>query len=57
MKLDDLLTILNSANNDIQISVELSDSKLPFHDIIITKSNKKYLLKTNQFKTLCFLPF
>ena len=36
MKLNDLLTILNSVNNDIQFSVELSDNKLPFLGIIIT---------------------
>ena len=36
IKLNDLLTILNSVNNDIQFSVELSDNKLPFLGIIIT---------------------
>ena len=41
IKPDDLLTILNSINNDIQFSVELSDNKLPFLDILITKSSKK----------------
>ena len=28
-------------NNDIQFSIELSDNKLPFLDILITKSDKK----------------
>ena len=41
IKPDDLLTILNSANNDIQFSMELNDSKLPFLDILIKKSGKK----------------
>ena len=41
-KLDDLLTILNSVNNDIQFSMELNDSKLPFLDILIIKSGKKF---------------
>ena len=35
IKPDDLLTILNSVNN------EINDSKLPFLDILITKSAKK----------------
>ena len=43
IKLDDLLTILNSVNNDIQFSMELNDNKLPFLDILITKSGKKNL--------------
>ena len=42
IKPDDLLTILNSVNNDIQFSMELNDSKLPFLDILITKSGKKF---------------
>ena len=37
IKPDDLLTILNSVNNDIQYSMELSDNELPFLDILITK--------------------
>ena len=41
IKPDDLLTILNSVKNDIQFSVELNDNKLPFLDILITKSGKK----------------
>ena len=41
IKPDDLLTILNSVNNEIQYSVELNDNKLPFLDIVITKSGKK----------------
>ena len=41
IKPNDLLKILNSVNNDIQFSMELNDSKLPFLDILITKSGKK----------------
>ena len=41
IKSDDLLTILNSVNSDIQFSTELNDNKLPFLDILITKSGKK----------------
>ena len=41
IKTDDLLTILNSVNNDIQFSMELNDSQFPFLDILITKSDKK----------------
>ena len=41
-KPNDLLTILNSVNNDIQFSMELNDSKLPFLDILIIKSGKKF---------------
>ena len=41
IKPDDLLTILNSVNSDIQFSTELNDNKLPFLDILITKSGKK----------------
>ena len=37
MKPDDLLTILNFVNNDIQFSMELNDNKLPFLHIFITK--------------------
>ena len=44
IKLDDLSTILNSVNNDIQFLMELSDNKLSFLDILITKSNKKNLM-------------
>ena len=45
IKPDDLLTILNSVNNDIEFSVELNDNKLPFLDILITKSGKKNWMK------------
>ena len=41
IKPDDLLTILNSVNSDIQFSTELNDNKLSFLDILITKSGKK----------------
>ena len=41
IKLDDLLTVLNSVNNDIQFSMELNDKKLLFLDILITKSGKR----------------
>ena len=41
IKPDDLLTILNSVNNDIQFSMELNDNKLPFLEILITKLGKK----------------
>ena len=40
IKLDDLLTILNSVDNDIQFSMELTDNELHFLDILITKSGK-----------------
>ena len=39
IKPDDLLTILNSVNNDIQFSMELNDNKIPFLDILIPKSS------------------
>ena len=41
IKPDHLMTIINSANNDIQFSMELNDSKLSFLDILITNSGKK----------------
>ena len=41
IKPDDLLTVLNSVNNDIQFSMELNDKKLLFLDILITKSGKR----------------
>ena len=41
IKPDDLLTILNYVNNDIQFSMELNDNKLPFLDILITSQVKK----------------
>ena len=37
IKLDELLRILNSVNNDIQFSMELIENKLLF---LITKSSK-----------------
>ena len=45
IKPDDLLTVLNSVNNDIQFSMELNDNKLVFLDILITKSGKKFWMK------------
>ena len=36
-----LLTILNSVNNEIQFSIELSDNELSFLDILERKSGKK----------------
>ena len=61
IKSDDLLTVLNSVENDTQSTMELNENKLPFLDILITKSGKKnsdeYLFKTNRFKTLCLLSF
>ena len=41
IKPDDLSTILNFVNNDIQFSMELNDNKLPFLDILTTISGKK----------------
>ena len=38
--LDELLAILISVNNDIQFSMKLNDNKLPFLDILTTKSGK-----------------
>ena len=60
IKPDDLLTILDSVNNDIQFSMELNDNKLLFLDILITKSGKKvwmniYLKSTDSKR--CFLFF
>ena len=40
VKLNDLLTILNSINDDIQYSIGLIDKKLPFLETLITKSGK-----------------
>ena len=42
IKPHDLLTILNAVNSDIQFSMELNDNNLPFLDILITKSGKKF---------------
>ena len=51
---DDLLTLFNSINNNIQFSIELSHSKLPYLDILITKSDKQMWIniysKTNSLK-------
>ena len=41
IKLNYLLTMLNLVYNNIQYSMELSDNKLPFLEIVITKSGKK----------------
>ena len=41
INLDGLLTLLNSINNNTQFSKEMSDKKLPFLDILITKSDKQ----------------
>ena len=41
IKPDDLLTILNSVNNNIQFSMELNDNKLSFLDIFKTKPGNK----------------
>ena len=40
-KLDDLATTLNSVNNDIHLSIELSENRLLFLDILIINSGKK----------------
>ena len=40
IKPDDLLTILNSVNNDIEFSMKLNYNKLPFLEILIIKSDK-----------------
>ena len=45
IKPDGLLTVLNFVNNGIELSVELSDNKLPFRDILMTKSGKKFWMK------------
>ena len=41
IKPHNMLTILNSVNNDLQFSMELNDNELPFLDILITKPAKK----------------
>ena len=60
-KPNELLTILNFINNDIQFSMKLSDNKLPFLDILIAKSDKQIWMniysKLTDFKMLYFLPF
>ena len=48
IKPDDLLTILNSANNNIQFLMELNDNQLPLLDILITKSGKKIWMNIYQ---------
>ena len=40
-KPDDLLSILNQINNNIQFTMEKSQTRLPFLDIIINKSGTK----------------
>ena len=37
IKPHNMLTILNSVNNDLQFSMELNDNELPFLDTLITK--------------------
>ena len=60
-KPNELLTILNFINNDIQFSMKLSDNKLPFLGILIAKSDKQIWMniysKPANFKMLYFLPF
>ena len=50
IKPDDLsvynITILNSVDIDIQFLMELNDKKLPFLDILITKSGKNNWMNT-----------
>ena len=57
----ELLTILNSVNNDIQFSMELSDKNLLSLDILKTKLAKKIWINTysklTNSKHICFLPF
>ena len=61
IKPDELLTTLNSTDNELQFSIELSGNKLPFLDICIAKTGEKIwmniYLKLNRFYTLCFSPF
>ena len=52
IKPDDLLTIINSVNNDIQFSTELNDNKLPFLDIL-TAQKMKFSIK--DFSSKSFL--
>ena len=52
---------LNIINRGIQFSTELSDNKLPFLDVLLTKNEIKkldeHVFKTRWSKTLYFLPF
>lgn len=41
IKPNDLVTTLNSKNNDIQFSMQLSDDKLPILGFLITKSENQ----------------
>ena len=41
IKPDHLLSILNQINNNFQFTMEKSQTRLPFLDMIITKSGKK----------------
>lgn len=58
IKSDDLLTILDSINNNVQFSMEMDDKKLLFLDILIKNRENwdGHLFKANQVNTLCFLP-
>ena len=58
IKSDDLLTILDSINNNVQLSVESDDKKLLFLDILIKNRENwdGHLFKANRVNTLCFLP-
>ena len=54
-----LLSILNQVNNNIQFTMEKSQTRLPFLDIMISKSGKKspdgYLQLTSRLKTICYI--
>ena len=52
-KTDHLLSILHQINNNIQFTVQKSQTRLPFLDIIINKSGiDGYLQQTNRLKTI-----
>ena len=56
IKPDHLLSILNQINNNIQFTMEKSQIRLPFLDIMINKCYKNldgYLQQTNKLKTIC----
>ena len=59
IKPDHLLSILNQIDNNIQFTMEKSQRRLPFLDIMINKSGKwyknldGYLQQTNSLKTIC----
>ena len=60
IKTNDLLTTLNSKNNDIQFSMQLSDDKLPILEILITKSDNQIWINIYSKPTdlkRCFLTF